>query len=124
MRRLAAIAVVAAYASGFAGTAHAQALVDPTRPPYPAAADEEPGGKAAARPQLQSVLISPTRRIAIISGQTVRQGDKHGDATVVRIGVSEVFLRRGDDTEVLKLTPAVDTKASRPPGRGAQRGGG
>ncbi|MDH4173908.1 MAG: MSHA biogenesis protein MshK [Betaproteobacteria bacterium] len=91
-----------------AGAAFAQraALVDPTRPPLPAG---EPTAKesAPAGPQLQSILISPTRRVAVISGNTVVQGGKYGDATVAAISEGAVLLRYADRKETLHLIPGV-----------------
>lgn len=83
------------------------ALVDPTRPPM--AASEPSAGEAAAPagPQLQSVLISPTRRVAVISGSTVVQGGKYGSATVVAISEGAVLLRYADRKETLHLIPGV-----------------
>lgn len=86
--------------------AEAQALTDPTRPPH----QLEQGGMAmgaAAGPTLQSVLISPGRRVAIISGQTVGLGDQFGDAKLIRITESEVVLRNGSELQTLKLFPDI-----------------
>jgi len=93
----------------FAGSVAAQraALVDPTRPPSAAG---ESNAREAARPrgpQLQSVLISPTRRVAVISGNTVVQGEKYGSATVVAITEGAVLLRYADRKETLHLIPDV-----------------
>jgi len=91
-----------------AGSARAQALTDPTRPPAyvaPGAAAEQGNGT-----QLQSVLIAAGRRIAVINGNAVPLGGTIGDARVVKITESEVVLRRGDETEVLKMFPGVDVQ--------------
>ena len=110
-------------ASG-AGAAHgalAQGLADPTRPPnvVPAAG----GGQAEAEApstQLQSVLLSPRRKLAVINGQTVALGEKVGDAVVTKITESAVVLKYGDRTEVLKLLGDVERK----PVRTARKQGG
>lgn len=88
-------------------TAQRAALVDPTRPP---AAVSEPGTKEPAAPvgpKLQSVLISPTRRVAVISGSTVVQGGKYGNATVTSISEGAVLLRYADRKVTLHLIPGV-----------------
>jgi MSHA biogenesis protein MshK len=89
--------------------ADAQELRDPTRPP---ALFESDGGQrtssASAGPVLQSVLISPTRRIAMIDGQALKPGDKFGDARVVKITENEVVLRNGQEVQTLKLFPQVE----------------
>lgn len=90
----------------------AQALVDPTRPPDAAPVPASAASAGAARPQLQSVLISNRpggRRLAVIDGRSVRAGDKVGGAVVVSIGEASVVLRRGKTLETLRLyPPAVD----------------
>lgn len=90
----------------------AQALVDPTRPPDAAPVPGSAASAGAARPQLQSVLISNRpggRRLAVIDGRSVRAGDKVGGAVVVSIGEASVVLRRGKTLETLRLTSqAVD----------------
>ena len=85
----------------------AQALVDPTRPPDAAPVPASAASAGAARPQLQSVLISNRpggRRLAVIDGRSVRAGDKVGGAVVVSIGEASVVLRRGKTLETLRLT--------------------
>ncbi|HJV83165.1 hypothetical protein [Noviherbaspirillum sp.] len=89
-----------------------QVLSDPTRPPV-AASSELASGQAAAGPILQSILISPHRAEAIINGQTVKVGDKVGEAKVVRITESEVFLRSGKDLQALKLFPNIEKNSTR-----------
>ena len=86
----------------------AQALVDPTRPPDAAPVQGSAASAGAARPQLQSVLISNQpggRRLAVIDGRSVRAGDKVGGAVVISIGEASVVLRRGKTLETLRLYP-------------------
>jgi MSHA biogenesis protein MshK len=93
------------------GMAQAQALNDPTRPPAAisapvANAGEAPPQAERAEPQLQSILVSLRpggRRIAVIDGKIVRQGQRVGDAVLVAIGTTEVVLRRAGKTQTLKL---------------------
>ncbi len=110
----------------FAPLASAEILNDPTRPPasLDAPVRQESGARDAG-PVLQSVLISPTRKVAIINGETVRLGEKFGDARVVKIAEDEVVLRNGNDLQVLKLFPQVEKKqgarrSSADPDRGRQ----
>ena len=94
-------------------------LLDPTRPPAVLDAKiEQSADQLATAPVLQSVLISPTRRLAVINGQTVALGEKYGEARVVKISEGEVVLRNGQDVQVLKLFPNVEKrgKAERPGG--------
>jgi len=86
--------------------AAAQTLPDPTRPP---ASLTQPSEVAADTdgPVLQSILVSPQRRVAVISGRTVQEGDTIGNARVVRITDTQVFLRSGNETRVLRLYPEI-----------------
>ena len=66
-------------------------LQDPTRPPDFSAVEAVVGTAGAmglpagSRLTLQSILISPTRRIAIVNGERVKEGDEIGTARVVEI---------------------------------------
>lgn len=99
-----------------AGVAQAQSLTDPTRPPGGSAApvpghtsvEEVPAGT-----QLQSVLIAAGRRVAVINGTTVPLGGMVGEAKVIKISETEVVLRRGTETEVLKMYPGIDKQATK-----------
>lgn len=92
--------------------AQAQALDDPTRPPAALWAPASAAPVVAARPQLQSVLISTQpggRRLAVIDGQTVKVGSKVGDGVVTEIHETAVLLRRGKSMETFKLYPSSKT---------------
>lgn len=88
----------------------AQPLADPMRPPAAAAASPEPGEATKGAARLQSVLISPSRRVAVIDGRVVREGERVGDATLVSIAASHVLLRGPGGRETLKLIPVVQKK--------------
>jgi MSHA biogenesis protein MshK len=99
--------ILAGLAPGFA---QAQ-LRDPTEPPAVLRqAAEAPGKDVAApvesAPQLQSVLISQKRRVAVIDGATVRVGQRHRGALVASIAPTQVVLQRGSARQVLRLYPA------------------
>lgn len=120
-------AIVFAMAGGLAGVIHspvlAQGLSDPTRPPTVTLADESAAGEAGegATPVLQSILISPSRRQAIISGKTVTVGEKVGDAKIVRITENTVILRNGSDLQTLKLFPGIEKRSNSNPISGNRR---
>ena len=107
---------------GGMSSAAAQLTNDPTRPPVGYAAESpelpaaEPGG-----PRLQSVLISPSHRAAIISGVMVKEGDKFGDAVLVKVAESEVVLRSAGASQVLKLYPGVEKREIVPGDKGDTR---
>ena len=93
--------------------AHAQAgLSDPTRPPAASAEERRSAGTPQARSahRLQSVLLSPKRKLAVIDGHTVALGGRIDDALIVAITETGVTLRRGDQTEVLPLNAGVQKK--------------
>jgi MSHA biogenesis protein MshK len=111
------------FALVFAAGASAQLTNDPTRPPpgydtAPAASSETEGAGAMT---LQSVMISPTRKAAIISGVMVSLGEKYGDAVLVKVAENEVVLRSGNENQVLKLHPGVEKRDSAAAARGARR---
>ncbi len=88
----------------------AQGLADPTRPPL-----ELMGSVAAGAPAptpLQSILLSPTRKGAIINGQYVPLGGAYGKAKLVAISATAVTLQTGKTMEVLQLYPSLDKRYS------------
>lgn len=94
-----------------ASAAESETLSDPTRPPAKLA---QPGESATTRRSvLQSVLITPRERAAIIDGQRVELHGRVGDAEVVQIKESEVVLRSPRGIETLKLYPDVDKVVGR-----------
>lgn len=107
---MAAMAIVTALAGS--AVVHAQGLPDPTRPPAMIESVGEPNPSASTGPILQSILISPTRRIATINGQAFKPGDKYGEARVVKITENEVVLRNGQETQTLKLFPQVEKQTA------------
>jgi MSHA biogenesis protein MshK len=59
----------------------------------------------AAPPRLQSVLLSPHRRVAVIDGRTVELGGEVGGAMLVQIAETHVTLRSGSELKILELQP-------------------
>jgi MSHA biogenesis protein MshK len=89
------------------GNLQARELPDPTRPATAALGNGAGAGTAAAPEQLQSVLIGRSgRRVAIISGQMLRVGDKLGGAILIGISENSVLLKNGRKQHVLTLFPA------------------
>jgi MSHA biogenesis protein MshK len=64
---------------------------------------------------LQSVMISASGAAAIISGQTVKLGQKYGDAVLVKVAESEVVLKDASGVQVLKLYPGVEKRSAAAP---------
>ncbi|WP_151636531.1 phospholipase D-like domain-containing protein [Noviherbaspirillum aerium] len=109
------MAVVCAMGLSMTELAAGQGMPDPTRPPNIVSEPERVQNTGPAVPQVQSILISPTRRVATIDGRTVSVGDTVGDARVTRILESEVVLGTGKEQRVLKLFPGIEKQ--RAPGR-------
>lgn len=91
-----------------AGALHAAPFADPTRPPGVRASEElAADSPSAPSGRLESVLIAPDRRIAVIGGQAFKVGDKYGEGQVVRITEGEVTIRRAEGSETLRMFPEV-----------------
>ena len=89
---------------------HAESLPDPTRPPLAVLAPASAPGDATERMGglvLQSVLIAPDRRSAVISGQSMALGDTVGGFRLVRVAVAEVTLEGLEGSRTLSLFPDV-----------------
>jgi MSHA biogenesis protein MshK len=86
-------------------------LPDPTRPV------EEPAGVATGGgggPQVQSILLSPTRKLAVIDGQVYRVGAKFDGAVVREIRPDAVVLVDASGrTQRLQLLPRIKNQQSR-----------
>ncbi len=100
-------AVLATALLALAPWAQAQGLADPTRPPNFSGLTPDGEVAAPAGPVLQSIVLSPGRRFALINGKVVAVGDRVGPATLVAIEIDSVRLREGGGTRVLKLLPDI-----------------
>lgn len=101
MSRLAAVALLLAVLP----VAAQQGLGDPTRP---TSMDEpEPARTVQSGPRwrLQSTLVADTRRLAIINGRTVAQGDRIDGALVREVRQEGVTLEVGDRRVELRVVP-------------------
>lgn len=92
-----------------AGAAAAQGLSDPTRPPGGQSESAEAVGTGG--PVLQSVMLSPSRKVAVISGEMVALGGRYGSSKLVRLTETEAVLKNGADVTVLRLHPLVEKRA-------------
>ncbi len=108
-----ALGVVLALVSA---AALAQVGNDPTRPPsgFGTAGADFDGADTGGGMVLQSVMITPTTKAAIIGGVTVKLGEKYGDAVLVKVAENEVVLKSGTTSQVLKLYPGVEKRESAP----------
>ena len=92
--------------------AAAEPLPDPTRPAIDLSGGAEGVAPVEAAPQgLQSTIISPQYRAAIINGETVRLGGKSGDSRLVEVREDSVVLQDAQGRRrVLELFPKVSIK--------------
>jgi hypothetical protein len=82
------------------------ALDDPTRPP-PGLRASVARSTPADELVLQSVIISPAGRSAIISGEHVSVGGKIGGARLVQVSEGAVVLLVGTTPRRLELFPGI-----------------
>jgi MSHA biogenesis protein MshK len=85
-------------------------LPDPTRP-----ASALGGGGVTTGVHglvLQSVLIAPQRRLAVINGHTLAVGERIGDATVADIQPHEVVVKRASGALTLRLVPRYVSRST------------
>jgi len=94
-----------------AGLAPAQqGLGDPTRPTSLAAPEPERAAVSGPRWRLQSTLVADSRRLAVINGRIVAQGERIDGATVREVrpgGVTLDVEGRRVELRVLQGTPDV-----------------
>ena len=98
--------------------AAAQPLRDPTRPPAGFGRTGEGGIVRRGRDAewvLQSVLLSPERRYAIINGEILSLGGSVAGAELVAIREGEVTLRAGGTLRTVRLFPDVDMNSAPAP---------
>ena len=99
----------------------AEDLPDPTRPP--ASIFSPLGGTGVAHEMpaenhargLHTIIISETRRAAIIDGQTVELGEEHAGARLIEVNEGGVVLERGQSRQVLTLFPDIKITRKKEP---------
>lgn len=108
-RLLLGLALLAAAAAAAAQSG----LGDPTRPTALAEPDA-PGSAAAQGPRwrLQSTLVADTRRVAVINGRMVAQGERVDGARLVEIRPDGVTLEHEGQRITLRLPGAVNIRRS------------
>lgn len=103
--------IILVFAAFVALPASADTRVDPTRPPAAPALTQPAGAvESAPRLRLESTLVSSFRRIAIINGERVREGQLIAGARVESIDMNEVVLRANGRELVLKEPTTLDVK--------------
>jgi len=87
-------------------------LPDPMQPPQVEAASTAKERKPHPSWRLQSILVSPARRVAIINGHRLTTGERVGGARLVSIHPDHVILNYQGRNLELRL-PLVNLKKSR-----------
>jgi MSHA biogenesis protein MshK len=95
------------------GGVQAQSVSDPMRPADARKADAEGAAATPAAPQLQVVITSPKRKLALIDGRVVQVGETVRDATLASVSDSVAVLRRNGERDVLLMHPGIDKKPAR-----------
>jgi MSHA biogenesis protein MshK len=107
--RLAAVALLLAVLP----VAAQQGLGDPTRPTSMAEPEAARPVEAGPRWRLQSTLVADTRRLAVINGRTVAQGEHIEGALVREVRQEGVTLEVGGQRVELRMVPgSVNVKRS------------
>ena len=114
-RIAAGLAAMLVALAGAAKPGQAQTMRDPTRPPAqfldPADATVDSMAPASG---LQTIKRTGKRRAALLHGEWVKPGDRHGEAVVKRIDDQSVVLEYPDGRrETIKLYPEVDMQSSK-----------
>jgi len=95
-----------------AGSARAAepAMHDPTQPFRAPAGGEAAAPASGPQPRFKvtAVFVSPTRRVAVVNGHALQEGQRIGGAEVVKIDGRSVQLREGNREFVV---PLGDTRA-------------
>jgi MSHA biogenesis protein MshK len=83
------------------GIARAETLLDPTRP---ATAREATQSPATGALQIEAIMDSGPRRIAIINGKIVRAGDRIGTALIEEIHSDSIRYTRDGRSSISRIT--------------------
>lgn len=86
---------------------HAGALVDPTRPAGAAYAPAARAQTARHGWRLDSTLVAPDRRVAVINGRHVSEGESVDGARVIEIRPLNVLIQAPGRRMTLQLLPDI-----------------
>ena len=106
-----ALTLLLAMNAAMIGPAVSEGLADPTRPNSwaqvlaPAAVTQE-----APTFALESIIYSPSRRVAVINGRTLAEGESLGSLTLLKVDRRQVTVRIDKQRRVLLLKPISDVR--------------
>jgi hypothetical protein len=86
-----------------------QPVHDPTQPYRGVPGEGRTSAAPAPRFKLTAVLISPTRRVAVVNGKPLQEGQRVAGAQVVKIDGRSVQLREGARDFVIQLGDARES---------------
>lgn len=88
---------------------------DPTQPPAGRVAASDAPAEAAEPLRLQAIVRGPARVAAVINGQTLKVGDRIGDARVLAVRPHSVVIDREGQRQELRLsTPILQMSRTQP----------
>lgn len=90
------------------GLAALPASGDPTRPPAAVAIVAGSVPATVTQWRLESVIMAPDSRRAVINGQRVREGDALGNGRVLAIDAGGVWVRIEGERRRLRMHRALD----------------
>lgn len=89
--------------------ANGSTLIDPTRPARTHRFSPGPGG-AHSGWTLDSTLVAPDRRVAVINGKRASEGESVDGARVIEIHKLDVLIRADGKRMTLQLLPDIVKK--------------
>jgi MSHA biogenesis protein MshK len=104
------LVAIAGAGSGAQAVRAQSVLADPTRPATGAGSVPAPAEEGAF--VLQSTLISPARRVAVINGRSYTVGERVDGARILAIEPYAVQLDAADGRRMLRLLPRIKDKGT------------
>ena len=102
------MAILVSALPGAGSLVTASTLADPTRPANTALYSTYSGHMAVnSRWVLNSTLVAADRRVAVINGQHVSEGESVDNATVLQIRKMDVLIQSGGKRITLRLLPDI-----------------
>ena len=86
------------------------ALIDPTRPASHGQAAAAHAGESRRGWTLDSTLVAPDRRVAVINGKRVSEGESVDGARVIEIRKLDVLIQADGRRMTLQLLPDIVKK--------------
>ena len=82
---------------------HADALIDPTRPAFAPTKSAAVTHATEAASHVTAIFQTGGRRVAVIDGRVVKDGDRFGDVAIQEILADGVRITRAGRVEVVRL---------------------